>query len=189
MAREDKEVKKLLRSIEEKPENATKILNIARENLWDLGVICKAVYHYENFDTPKKCEIMEDLVYRVLLLGIDNANINVLFSTSGCMLPCEVKGKNSKYNEVKTEESIMMHTNRTFTMIKAFEKLEKDSMYLFGVPESADVDRGGQIYMRRLKERIGKLHKHAGLEVPTAFKKKQTPDKRVVRRREKRLAA
>ena len=58
----DKEVKKLLRNIEEKPENAARILEIARENPWDIGVICKAVYHHENFDTPKKCEIMEDLV-------------------------------------------------------------------------------------------------------------------------------
>ena len=180
MQRGDKEVKKLLKNIEEKPENSAKILEIAKENPWDLSVICKAVYHHENFDNQKKCEIMEDLIYKVILLGIKNANINVLFSTSGCMLPAEVK--DSKYKKVKTEKSIMMHTNRTFTMIKAFERLEKDCMYLFGIPESANVDRGGQIYMRRLRERIEKLHKLSGLEVPLAFRKKEVPKRETARR-------
>lgn len=187
MARADAEIVKLLRDIEEKPENATKILEIAKENSWDLSLICKAIFHHENFDTPKKCEIMEDLVYQIIILGIENANINVLFSTSGCMLPFEVK--DSKYKKVKSEDKIIMHTNRTFTIIKAFERLEKDGMYLFGVPESAHVDRGGQIYMRRLGERIAMLHKHAGLDVPLAFKKKQIPKREIAQGRAKRLAA
>ncbi len=180
MKGEDREIKKLLRNIEEKPENAAKILEIAKENPWNIGVICKAVYHHENFDTPKKCEIMEGLVYKMVLLGINNANINVLFSTSGCMLPFEVKG--SRYRKVKNEEKIMMHTNRTFTMIKAFERLEKDCMYLFGAPDSARVDEGGQIYMRRLRERIEMLHKHSGLEVPLAFRRKKEMTRRPLRR-------
>ena len=116
----------------------------------------------------------------MVLLGINNANINVLFSTSGCMLPFEVKG--SRYRKVKNEEKIMMHTNRTFTMIKAFERLEKDCMYLFGAPDSARVDEGGQIYMRRLRERIEMLHKHSGLEVPLAFRRKKEMTRRPLRR-------
>ena len=180
MQRGDKEVIKLLKDIEEKPENSAKILEIAKEKPWDLGLICKAIYHHENFDTPKKCDIMQNLIPQVILLGISNANINVLYSTSGCMLPFEVK--DSKYKKVKSEESIMMHTNRTFTMIKAFERLEKDCMYLFGVPESANVDRVGQIYMRRLKERIGMLHKHSGLEVPLAFRKKEVSKRETIRK-------
>lgn len=187
MSRTDSEVIKLLKSIEDKPENATNILKIAKENTWDLGYICKAVFHHGNFDTPKKCGIMENLVYRILLLGIDNANINVLYSASGCMLPFEVK--HSKYKEVKGEDKIMMHTNRTFTMIKAFERLEKNHMYLFGAPESANVDHGGQNYLRRLRKRIVMLHKHAGLEVPLAFKKKKIQNKEITRGRAKRLAA
>jgi len=187
MTRGVKEVIKLLKNIEEKPEDAAKILEIAKENPLELKWICKAVYHHENFDTPKKCEIMEGLVYQVILLGINNANMNVLYSTSGCMLPCEVK--DSRYKEVKGEDKIVMHTNRTFTMIKAFTRLEKDNMYLFGAPESAHVDVGGQIYMRRLRERIGKLHRHAGLEVPVAFKKKKIPDRKMAIRTAKRLAA
>lgn len=189
MSRTDSEVIKLLKDIEGKPENAAKILEIARKNPWDLVFICKAVFHHGNFDTPKKCGIMEDLVYRILLRGIDDANINVLYSASGCMLPFEIKGQNQKYKKVKSEEKIMMHTNRTFTMIKAFEKLEKDSMYLFGAPDSAHVDTVGQIYMRKLRERIAMLHKHAGLNVPLAFKKRQIPKKEITRGREKRLAA
>lgn len=189
MSRTDSEVIKLLKNIEEKPENASKILEVAKENPWSLSFICKAVFHHENFDTPKKCEIMEDLVYQIILLGIDDANINVLYSASGCMLPFEVKGQNQKYKKVKNEDKIMMHTNRTFTMIKAFEKLEKDSMYLFGAPDSARVDTGGQVYMRRLRERIAMLHKHAGLNVPLAFKKRQIPKKETAHKRAKRLAA
>ena len=180
MKRGNEKVIKLLKNIEEKPENAAKILEIAKENPWHLGVICKAVYHHENFDTPAKCEIMEDLVYKMIRLGIDDARINVLFSTSGCMLPAEAK--DSKYKKVKTEKSIMMHTNRTFTMIKAFERLEKDCMYLFGAPDSARIDKGGQIYMRRLRERIEMLHKKSGLEVPLAFRKKKVPGRETIRK-------
>lgn len=186
MKRGDKKVIKLLKNIEEKPENAARILEIAKENPWDLSVICKAVYHHENFDTEKKCEIMEDLVYKMICLGINNANINVLFSTSGCMLPAEAK--DSKYKKVKSEEKIMMHTNRTFTMIKAFERLEKDCMYLFGKPDSAKVDVGGQVYLRRLRERIEMLHKKSGLEVPLAFRRKKVSERESMRRPMKRVA-
>jgi len=181
--RGDKRVKKLLKNIEEKPENAAEILEIAKENPWDFRWICKEVFHHENFNTPEKCKIIENIIYELILLGIKEHLGAVFDAAAGCMMPFEAKETRSvNYKKVNTEEKIRMHTDRTFSMMKVFERLEKHDMYLFGAPESAHVDVVGEIHLSRLREKIAKYHKLAGLELPIAFRKKEVPKRETVRR-------
>lgn len=182
MQRADREVKKLLKNIEEKPENAARILETAREKHWDFKWICKEVFHYENFDTPNKCKIMEGIIYELILLGIKECKDAIFDTAAGCMMPFEAKETSDiNYKKVKSEEKIRMHTDRTFSLMKVFEKLEKHDMYLFGAPEAVRVDFLGERYLNKLREKIARYHKHSGLEVPLAFRKK-VPDKETVRR-------
>ncbi len=190
MARAHNKVEKLLRDIEEMPENADMILEIARKEYLDFKWVCKTVFHHKNFDTPKKCRIMEDIVYGLVLLGMNtHMNDSALYTAARCMMPVEAKeASRVKYKKIDSEEKRVMHTDRAFTLIRVFDRLEKDGIYLFGVPKHEKPDPLAEIQLRKLRRRIIKNYEIAGLEPPAAFRTKRMPHKDKVRRQLRHVA-
>ncbi|NYZ77445.1 hypothetical protein H0O02_03985 [Candidatus Micrarchaeota archaeon] len=159
--RGDKEIEKLLRNIEEKPENAGEILGIAREKSWDYKWIAKTIFHHRNFSSPEKCRIMEELAYNIIMIGLSkHVTDAALYTAAVCMTPIEGKEKSRIGYKKLTPETMGMHEERRRVLEKVYERVEMN----------ADT----QMFLRRVKKGMRQRCRALGIETPERFEIKRT---------------
>jgi hypothetical protein len=184
MARADYQVGKLLRDVVDNPENVSAVLEIIKSNPkqqvseW----IAKQIFHHRNFDTPEKCEIMRDIIYHFISIGLmEQRNTAALYTAEVCMMPLEGKERSrTNYREVDTEEKVRMHEKRAQVIGNVFDRLEEEGLDIRGNERKSgrthrllQKDPKTEELIIRVRKGIRNRHHALGLTPPKRFRIKR----------------
>lgn len=171
--RSDAIVEKLLREITERPEKVEIILSIVMTNPHHYKWVTKTVFHYENFSTPEKCEIMGQLGYDVIRIGlISHLRDAGLYTAAVCLTPIEGKEKTQIRYKKLTEERIRMHMERMRVLDRIYDRIERET--------DTHGDEKTKMFLRRVSHRIRRRCAILGIETPARFEKLRPEKLRVV---------